>query len=553
MICPNCGKEIADQCKFCTNCGNKIEQPAASQNVQQTANQQPVSPQIQYSGSQQYSQNSNQNSNNNQYTNNNQFANNNMPYQAPPVQAAKPKKKHTALKVLAVVMALIIAFCGVGTAFYFTSAGVKSVNYLRQAQYTAATDEYNNRAADSSLQKMIADPLLTDYVSEVKSAYDTETITGNTALANLQAIKDMNDEELSTLASDVYTAVNTNENSKTAYAAAQLAYAGGNYAEAISQYVLVDENYINYADAQTKLNDAATKLASSFQDSLDDADSADDYEDVIDDINTALEYLPDDMKSDAQDKLATAIDSYVSCIGDEFDTAIANYEGYSAAFDIIDEAIKNHADMQGLKDLRDEKITEFEDLVLTTMDSFVANGYYAAAKDLLEAAADIAPESTKLQEYLATHGDDWITGVSELDCTYWGAETYFVPENKYVVDVFGEEYVGGNTIVLSPSDLENDDAMFIIDLGGDYTSMSYTISVYDDEDPEYSGSVTFAIIDEDYNYYDSIKTISKTSKSQTRVVDVTDAGEILFIAAPSDEYSSKNISIIISDIYFISE
>lgn len=562
MKCPNCGENIADGCKFCTNCGSEIKITTTPEN---SVNAQPSGVQMQYTGY-------NQNNNGPQMQNNGPsqgFGQQNMGYQngAPSMQYQpnnnmnqfqqpmnKPKKKkHTGVIVLASVLAVVVAGTGVCGGVYYTSAGVKSVNYLRNAQYASATSEYNTRAANNALQKKIADPMITDYVSEVKDAYDSESISGFTALENLKAIKSMDDSTLSTLASDTYTAIDTNEQSKAAYQAGGIAYAGGNYAEAISQYVLVDPNFVNYTDAQTKITEAASKLASNFNSELDDADSVDDYEKLMAEVTTALGYLPDGMKDDAETVLASATDSYVSGIGDQFDAAVANYEGYQAAFDIIDAAIEKHDDIQGLKDLRDEKITEFEDLVLTTMDGFVANGYYAEAKDLLETAAAIAPESTKLSEYLASHGEDWITGVSELSATYWGDETYFVPEDHYCVDVYGNQYVGGNTIILSPSDYENSDALFVVDLEGKYSKMSYTISVYDDEEDGYDGAVSFGVVDSEYNGLDSVTGIKKTSKSQTRVVDVSGIDELMFLAIPDVDTSTTNISVIISDIYFITE
>jgi len=274
MFCIQCGKELADNSKFCTFCGAAItlhQEPSETANFivnEPEAAPSVVEPVIEnkvLEGEQQavYQQPINQQPIN-QYNNADSSMTNpkNVEYPVP----VKKKKKSYKILIAAVAFVGVILIGGVIGFFAYQNhimkQAVNVVALFDEKEYAKALDVYDKYSGKKEAFDNNINEELSKRVELVKTDYLDEKIEYNAAIEQLLAIADYKDDDLVNKTTEITQWVNMINNSRTNYKLAKTLYDDGDYYGALEKYKLVveeDTSYYALATQDMTLVDEAIK------------------------------------------------------------------------------------------------------------------------------------------------------------------------------------------------------------------------------------------------------------------------------------------------------
>ena len=230
MFCHNCGAQMPDGVKFCTNCGQKLyEEP---QNEVQAQPQPQAQPQQPYTQPQAQVQP--------------------QPYYPQGYYPVPPKKKSKAPLVVLLVCLMVFILGGIG---FFAYRWVNSPD--KKALRALSTEDYDtvNYLYDDVTGKT-ADAIKDEYRSKFKDMeqqyenghLDYTEVYGFAVVASEKVLKD------DSVFTQLYDRLEMIHDSRDAYAAAEEYFSKGMYSEALSAYMKVSVNDTqNYSDALDKI------------------------------------------------------------------------------------------------------------------------------------------------------------------------------------------------------------------------------------------------------------------------------------------------------------
>lgn len=238
MFCHNCGANMADGVKFCTNCGQKLYEETNVEQPVQPAPETPVNP-VQYANTQ-YANTQNANT---------QYAAGAYPqgYYAQPV-----KKKSKAPLAVLLVCLIVFILGGIGLFAYrwANSPDRIALKALSIGDYDTVNFYYDEVTGKT------ADAIKDEYRSKFKDMeqqyenghLDYAEVYGFAVVASEKVLK--GDSGFTQL----YDRLEMLHDSRDAYAAAEEYFSKGMYSEALSAYMKVSVNDTqNYSDALDKI------------------------------------------------------------------------------------------------------------------------------------------------------------------------------------------------------------------------------------------------------------------------------------------------------------
>lgn len=364
MWCEKCGKELAENARFCAGCGTPV-----IQNAERAAGQEQV------------------------------------PDPAPmpaPEKAKVPKSKEPmskgkkiTLAVLGGVLVLAIAAAALFANRYF-SPEQKLLRALDEEDYDTALKIY-----DEELEGEESDALankLTERLAKVREDFTSGAIDYNTAKLELSAVRNMNLPEIADFLSETETYVNSLNGSRTAFSTAETMLASGNYTGALEQYAQVLEIDENYETALSRSKEAADAYC---QEALSKADAyaqEELYSDAISVLSQALAVLPDDAlltekRCIYEDDEAEQQKAKVLKTAEDY----AKNGDYENALKTI-KGTANYAGDPQLKAAYQKYCGEYVTGVIAKTEEFLSERNYADAIKELNDALKVLPDNETLKE-----------------------------------------------------------------------------------------------------------------------------------------------------------
>lgn len=440
MWCEKCGKELAENARFCTGCGTPV-----IQNAERAAGQEQV------------------------------------PDTAPmpaPEKAKVPKAKKTmskgkkiTLAVLVGVLVLAIAAAALFANWYF-SPEQKLLRALDEEDYDTALRIYNEELEGEKSDALVNK--LTERLAKVREDFTSGAIDYNTAKLELSAVRNMNLPEIADILSETESYVNSLNGSRTAFSTAETMLASGNYTGALEQYALVLEIDENYETALSRSKEAADAYC---QEALSKADAyaqEELYSDAISVLHQALTVLPEDAR--LTEKLRIYEDDEAEQQKAEVLKTAEDYAKnaeYENAMKTIQKA-ENYADDPQLKAAYQKYCNEYVTKITAEADELIAQKDYNGAISLLKKALTVVPDNTVLSEKLQNAEERkpvsivTLTEINRLDWDDWNSGS--------PTDPFGNDYSFANNYCIV--EIYERKAYIEYRLYGEYNTITGTIAPY---------------------------------------------------------------------------
>lgn len=426
-------------------------------------------------------------------------------------KSPKKGKGKKGLIIALVIVVLIVGIAVSGVVYFFTSPGYKVSKDMRDNNVSVALEAYNNDVKDKFIQQIIVDKMLADRVDEVVEEYKNGELKYDTAISALSALGEMGFEGTDEKRTDIMAAyandiVSQYESGKMTYDDAKTAlegvkadgyaeadtliqnitssndavnalekaddyYESGDYENAITEYEKVPESDENYAEAQEKLAKVYKDYISKTVKSAKNYNSAKNYKQAIQVIETAYGVLPASVdKSELDTVKEESLTGYKTSVADD----VAEYkedEKWSEAFAAIDDAIA-FDDNEYFQTLKTNTEEDYVKSVTATVNAHLEKEDYISAKRVADNALTVLPNNTALKEL--KEDVEKATPVYLLDvCDPYASSKY-------------KEYVNGELINMGGTSYTNafalEDGYAIFNIDSKYSTLSFMLGHCDGTD-----------------------------------------------------------------------
>lgn len=485
--CTSCGKELNDRAKFCTGCGKAWADTLAEDVQQIPLPKKPL---------QQEKPPVTEIPNHEEIPPAKEVIQEETPQDVPNFQtepmpednsADNPADKKKSLSkgkiVLYSVLAVSLVTAIVAAVLvlrWYTSTEQQILRALDAGDYDSVvvimeedTSANESKALEDQLKERIAN---------IKTGFKDETIEYASAKMELDTIKELNVDGVSSELSAVRTYVDQLNESRTNFSTAEFFYTTGNYAEAITDYRLVIEDDKNYTIAVEKLADAVNKYREEILTKAMEFADAEFYSDAIALLNEALKTIPNDTIITEQIRIYEK-DNSEKLKADALETA-SNYAkdgDYLNAFKSLTSIMKSQANDAELVSAYNKYCDQYAAQIIREVDVKVSEKDFDGAISSLNTALKNLSSNKVLTDKLEEVKEKRpisITSLVTINSGYW--DDWNSADAK---DTFGNDYsTACNYVKLQGYHLGSANLDHYIEhrLYGDYTSLTGSIVPHSD-------------------------------------------------------------------------
>ena len=348
--CTSCGKELRDEAKFCSSCGQ-----LCSAEVKETAAENPAKP--------------------------------------------TPKSRKGKIVLLCVLGSVLAIFIAIGAlaAWWFTSAEYKILHAVDTENYDQAIAVM--KEDESSKNSPLLEKLLKKRILDIKQDFIDRSVEYDVAKKKLAAIRRLKIDGVSEELQTVQAFIESLNASRISFAAAESFYNEEDYGQAIIHYRLVVADDENYATATQKLAEAVEKYRKAVLDKA--AQYADTalYAEAVALLKEADQIIPDDAK--IQEQIRNYEKRYLEKLkADAMATATeyAKNEDYYNAIKALNSAIEKDATDTQLLAAFNEYAKEYAGQIIRETDAKMEQKDFSGAMSVLREALKLLPENEVLKQ-----------------------------------------------------------------------------------------------------------------------------------------------------------
>lgn len=504
MFCPNCGAQIAEDSKFCGECGTVVSGDDLNVGKKPVFKEQA---QV------------------------HQFAQENNK-KVKKVKIKKEKRKVSKVKiVLILLLVIILGTIGGAGYWYFTSSVLDITKSLKSEDYEEVVDIYNDECVENVLEKLVADYMLNECVSECVSAFNSGEMEYETAYEILSVFSEIENDELASQAKESLEIIVENYENSLLVAEAEDELELGDYLSAIETYEQISTDAEGYEDIETKILEAKEAYKISILEQTKLAEAEADYVAYISLVTTALSMMPEDeellaRKSELESSYTELVkEDTLERVGE----MVKNLE-YESALKLLNEKLSSLGEDTDLVNLLTSTKEMYIEYIVSEVDELIEEKKFDEAISLLEESLDVVPDETSFAELQAEITDMKPIKLSTLTITEQSGIS-IIESGSTLTDTIGNVYYGPNLYKIS------DNGHFTLYLGGAYDTLTFDIAVRDSSS---SNTVDFSIVDEDGTLLYNKDTMGLTTIVDSVEVDISGA-EWLTVQVSSCSYTTDII------------
>lgn len=468
MICSKCGKELPENARFCTSCGNAIDNDVTMkldadniliqknlENMQQHMDYSTQSPNaINVASTQKTSA-----------------------QMAVPAQLKKKKKKK-GKKIVILVCILILLLVGGGCAFILYKMNLpvnKAENAFSSGDLDAALEyieEIDNEDDLENVQKRAyayAEEIKNNYINEVEGV---DYVTASSALDRLYNEVLYDNEDILAMI-ELVDRINT---SRVAFASAEKFKEAGRYSDAIAEYAkVIEEDMAYYQLAQQSMTDTIELYRT---DSLNTAkvyEESGEYTLARDVLKDALVVLPNDSELISELNVVEAYiqEDLINTALEEINTAIDECR-YEEAFELIDDALTDFPDNIEVLNAQATVEENYKEAKFDELEELYYLGAISDAIALLSEMTTYLPGDTDVSDLLVLYESYLPVSLSELAVYEFNYNYATYEINQNMMDTYENSYLGA--IRFSGERTSAASAELIFLNNGNYNRMSGTLA-----------------------------------------------------------------------------
>lgn len=396
----------------------------------------------------------------------------------------KSKKRKKAKIILIGILAGILLLAGLLVYGFFSGAAYECYRDLKNDSYNSAVTGYENDVKGRFIQEMIFDKLLDGRVEEISTQYKSGALTYEEAVAELEALKEMDFEN----AQKVLTEIMTDQANKIVadYQSGTVKYedalgqlealkakgltvaqekinqitvsfeadttldkANGYYNQkdwknAILEYKKIPADNEHYAEAQAKLSEICPKYINQVVTTANQYNTQKQYKEAMAHISAAYDVLPEGTDTSALDTAKSeSLGHYQNDVTAQVNTLKAQGD-YAGAFQVIDEAI-GFDNNQYFQTLKTNTEKDYVASVTTTVNNYLKQEDYVSAKRVSQNALTVLPGNAEL--IALDQSVDAKTPTFLLDvCQPYAQKSYTPYVNGELIKMGGTSYTNGFTL-----------------------------------------------------------------------------------------------------------
>ncbi len=314
----------------------------------------------------------------------------------------------------------------------------RMTGYLEEGDPTEAVEYYNGKNFSDKNQSLI-DDMLGNYIDDIKEQYNSNTLTAEDCIKALEILKNVKNSELTKKASDVLTAIISEDKGKEALAKASDLFSEKKYTDAMKTIKGISRNYSDY----NKLKDIYTKSRDEVKKQTESPETVGEYKESIEILDECIEISEDEVLIEEKEQLVTEYKEQAEV----YETIVEvsdNYEkeSYKDVFSALENGIKKHPDNIKLKKAKSFFENAYVIQISEEVISYAENEDYAGARQILNEAVQNY-NSPEFQEIISQFSADNFSSdmikekILTSKETIYNAAMEYIPE-KYTA-AFSEE------------------------------------------------------------------------------------------------------------------
>lgn len=510
MFCGKCGAQIPDGCDFCPRCGSDLRIPGGNGEAGNTGS-------AAGSGAAHKGSSGGMESH--------------TAGRAEPVRAKNSRGK--IVLILAVV--LILALLAGGAAVYMTSPAREVQDLIGEGSYTSAVRVYNSDVSGNFLWEQLTDSVIEECIQQARDDYENGSISYEKAESILTALSAIEDASLAEEALDTWAEIVSAESSAAVFAAAEELYNAGEYEEALEIYVQIDEDAADYETAQSRISECRELYIEDVLARASSPSTQSEYTTALALVEVALGVFPDD--EDLLTRQGELTEEYYALVKSDA-MAAANdaieEDDYASAIETVNTALGILGTDSELTALLESAQSAYETYVTSEVSTLVSAGEYDDALSLIQKALNVMPESTSLDALYETTQAAQPVKLSSLTLAETDGNIELVTGQEIYTDTIGNTYGSGNLYRIEKGGSGSKEPYVKYYLGSEYTTMTFTIAVSNEDDNCKDTRTVTVYGDEDEVLYTSGE-IDRTTVPIEVTVDVSGT-DWIYIKADKKSY-----------------
>lgn len=369
-FCTKCGAKLNESGKFCVACGAAVTATAAEAPAEQPK---PVA-----------------------------------------LKEKKPKKSHKKLIAILVTI-LVVAILGTSAFFvlqWYFSPEQRSLRALDRGDYEEALEIMDGDKTILQNDKLISQ--LKERLATIKADFTANTMDYTTAQTELEAIAELEIEDIAEKLAETETYVNQLNQSRADFATAESFFTRGDYPEAMEYYKKVIEADSNYQTAKLKITESGNLYRDKMLSSAAEYAANGQYSSAIATLQSALTVLPEDTQVTQQIALYEkdlAVQLKTQALNDA--AAYAQIGDYISAMNTISAILETQSGDAELNVAYAGYCDQYVDSVLVAAEKTQAESGYVEAMAQLQAGIGVVGSDTRLEGRLTAYQNSYVAEILE--------------------------------------------------------------------------------------------------------------------------------------------
>ena len=292
-------------------------------------------------------------------------------------------KRKTILGIVVVI--LVVAVAAILIISFFGNKADKIPGYIENGEWDKVVEVYNEDVAGSEKEAEYKS-LIENAISDISLSWSELSIDTEEAVSALSIISEIEDNEVSSAATDAVTFIKVEDEGNNLYEEAEGLFSDGQTFKAIKKLYQIDSEYSQFGDVQQFITECKTILLA--EASL--PETIDDYDKSILEMGTCYEIAKDEDYNEKLQQLQSERTDFNNAI-ESIQTVDTKYKAgdYKQAFTVIQNAVQKDPNNRFLNEEFEEIENTYIASVIGPVKEKTENKKYKEALEIIDNAQQV--------------------------------------------------------------------------------------------------------------------------------------------------------------------
>ncbi len=309
------------------------------------------------------------------------------------------KKKFKKKFIVIPLIVIIVAAAGLFglSEFVINSSASKAIEAFTEQKYDTAAKIYNENVKNSPIQMWLFEGKMNEYIDSVVQDHRDKVLTYDDVKKALNSVIALDDDRFSQKAKDALETVAALEVSRAAFSAGQKYFNSGDYIAAAKEFDKVIESDPDYSKAVASRDRSYEKYKEDIMSRTSGCETVEEYTAAIELLNEAVKNMPNDTELKSRlDRYKKDLEEAIISQAVDSINELVNSGSYQEALALIDETLEKYPENEKLLELKTTCTESYISSSIENARQLLASEEYMEAIGLINSMLDQFPDNEAL-------------------------------------------------------------------------------------------------------------------------------------------------------------